>query len=268
LRAPLLPGLLYHACTTERAQQLLSTGVLRPGRKPLVLSADERSARTVAERLPGRPRILYLEARSAARAGIRITPSSQGLYVAEEIPIEFVLNADPNFSYQRSSGGAVVRGYGESAEVALILPSRRPREMWELPKGKLAPEETYEQAALREIREELGINVGLSLGELRGVIRYGFRTPQGEPRLKTVRFYFVRPTERVPAFVPPPKEVKFAKWFPMQDAIRAIAHDEIRPILRRAWLLSQQPAETIPIAPSQQVYREYFSSAERKVVTP
>lgn len=242
------PGVLYYASTSERVLRILDAGRIRRGRRLLTFSADEESARQAALRLQeqsgDKPKILYIDARSAVRAGITFFRTRSGLYLAEEISLRFVLNADPRFSYQRSAGGALVRGEGDAAEVALILPAKRSREMWELPKGKLSLKETFEQAAIREIQEELGVEQDpLALGPILGSIRYSFRTPYGEPRLKVVRFYFVRPTTTLKSLRPPPKEVREARWFSLPDAIDAVAHDEIRPILQKAQRLSL-PEET------------------------
>jgi 8-oxo-dGTP pyrophosphatase MutT (NUDIX family) len=233
------PGVLYYPCTSDRALRILEDGGLRRGRRWLTFSPDEESAKQAALRLiGGKPKILYIDAKSAFRCGVDFFRTRSGLYLAEELSLQFVLNADPRFSFQKAAGGAVIKGSGNDAEVALILPAKRNRDMWELPKGKLDFKETFEEAALREIREELGLHAELNLGELLGSIRYSFRTPQGEPRLKIVRFYYVKAEAIERGFEPPPKEVRIAKWFTMSDAIRAIAHDEIRPILRRAFELA------------------------------
>jgi 8-oxo-dGTP diphosphatase len=194
-----------------------------------------------------KPKILYIDARGAHRSGVPFFRTRSGLYLSEDISLRFVLNADPRFAYQRSAGGALVRGDGPQCEVALILPAKRARDMWELPKGKLGPKESFEEAAVREIQEELGVPGTLSIGPIIGSIRYSFRTPFGEPRLKVVRFYFVRPDQPIERFVPPPKEVREARWFAMPDAIRAVAHDEIRPILYKAQQLTIPPPA--PVAP-------------------
>src|SRR5213078_3990446 len=55
----------------------------------------------------------------------------------------------------RAAGGVVVR----DGRIAVV---HRPRyDDWSLPKGKLDPGETWEQAALREIEEETGLRCRL-----------------------------------------------------------------------------------------------------------
>jgi 8-oxo-dGTP diphosphatase len=60
----------------------------------------------------------------------------------------------------RAAGGIVVRRSTDGTpEIALVhRPGRRD---WTLPKGKLEPGETPEQAALREVREETGFSCRL-----------------------------------------------------------------------------------------------------------
>jgi len=71
---------------------------------------------------------------------------------------------------QVSAGGVAVRQRDGQAEVAIVLmiPERR----WQLPKGVIDPGETPEQAALREVREEAGINC--KLVEPLEIIEYWF----------------------------------------------------------------------------------------------
>ena len=57
--------------------------------------------------------------------------------------------------HEKAAGGVVVR----DGEVVVV---HRPRyEDWTLPKGKLDPGETLEEAALREVEEETGLRCRL-----------------------------------------------------------------------------------------------------------
>ena len=60
---------------------------------------------------------------------------------------------------QVSAGGVVYRGSGKDAEFVIVrvVPEMR----WQLPKGLIDDGETFEQAALREVREESGMTAEL-----------------------------------------------------------------------------------------------------------
>ncbi len=78
-----------------------------------------------------------------------------------------------------SAGGVVVRGH----EVVVVSPRRG---VFALPKGHPDGDETLEQAATREVREETGL-VAEPRGKL-GEVRYWY-TLHGERVLKSVTFF-------------------------------------------------------------------------------
>src|SRR5271168_5381257 len=86
---------------------------------------------------------------------------------------------------ERSAGGVVVKG----DEVLVVVPTRRAANgarVLALPKGHLDGDETDEQAAAREVREEGGVEAQLleSLGD----VRYHYRR-RGRLIAKRVRFF-------------------------------------------------------------------------------
>jgi 8-oxo-dGTP diphosphatase len=84
-----------------------------------------------------------------------------------------------------AAGGVVVRREGEKSTIAVI---HRPKyEDWTLPKGKLDPGEGFEQAALREVKEETGLRC--ELGRELGSVSYCDR----KGRSKLVRYWLMRP---------------------------------------------------------------------------
>lgn len=58
-----------------------------------------------------------------------------------------------------SAGGVAYKTIEDRTEIAIIRASKEGR--WQLPKGIIDPGETPEQAALREVREEAGIDCEL-----------------------------------------------------------------------------------------------------------
>ena len=118
-----------------------------------------------------------------------------------------------------AAGGVVLDDEGR---VALVY---RPKyDDWSFPKGKLEPGETEEQAALREVREETGIEA--ELGRELGVVSY--RDPKDRP--KTVRYWEMR---RRGGDFTPNREVTELRWLPPEEAEAELSYERDREILRR-----------------------------------
>src|SRR5256885_9885669 len=84
----------------------------------------------------------------------------------------------------RAAGGVLLREGSDGRGVAVI---HRPKyEDWSLPKGTLDGEESFEQAALREVQEETGIRA--ELGPELGSVSYRDR----KGRTKLVRYWLMR----------------------------------------------------------------------------
>ena len=67
---------------------------------------------------------------------------------------------DPEAAEVKASGGVVWRRAPGGAPELVVV--HRPRyDDWSLPKGKLDPGETWEEAALREVEEEVGLRCRL-----------------------------------------------------------------------------------------------------------
>src|ERR1044072_4625073 len=80
--------------------------------------------------------------------------------------------ATPEWPYHISCGGPVYRQTNGQREYALLYRGKRFGEYgdsWHLPKGTLHKNETLEQGAVREIREESGLSVEIQgyLGSLK-----------------------------------------------------------------------------------------------------
>ena len=125
----------------------------------------------------------------------------------------------------RASGGVVWRSGADGVEVAVV---HRPRyDDWSLPKGKLDPHETWEEAALREIEEETGLVCRLG-AELPSV---SYRDNKG--RTKLVRYWLVE-LEGDEGDFEPNDEVDELRWLPPGDAASLLSYRRDRDVLAAA----------------------------------
>ena len=129
-----------------------------------------------------------------------------------------------------SAGGVIYRKNVDDFEVALI----HVRNRWGLPKGHVEQGERDEEAALREVREETGLE-GKLIRKL-GDIRYSYRdkTKEGEPlRInKRVHFFLLRYVKG--DVRDHDHEADDARWFPIDQAIKQLKFATERKMVHRA----------------------------------
>jgi len=89
-----------------------------------------------------------------------------------------------------SAGGIVYRKGDEGVEIVLVR--RHAENLVALPKGKLDPGESLQEAAVREVREETGLEVEV-VTELSSV-QYWFTDREGERVDKVVHFFLMEVT--------------------------------------------------------------------------
>jgi len=144
---------------------------------------------------------------------------------------------------ERSAGGVVTRVLGREPHVLLI---RDPYRKWGLPKGHLEAGENDEEAALREVREETGLD-DLSLGSDLGEIDWVFRR-SGHSVHKFCRFFLIRSQEGE-ARPELAEGITECRWLPIREAMAAVAYDNAREVIRRAAEVIEQPDTTDPGSP-------------------
>ncbi len=126
-----------------------------------------------------------------------------------------------------AAGGVVLRGAGDALEV--IIAGRESDRTWVFPKGTPDGGETIEETALREVREESGLDVDIVRPI--GTIDYWFAVP-GERVHKIVHFFLMRSsggdTSRHD------HEYDDVRWVTVADARRMLTYDTYRDMLDRA----------------------------------
>jgi 8-oxo-dGTP pyrophosphatase MutT (NUDIX family) len=138
------------------------------------------------------------------------------------------LSADPEFS----AGGVVVDPASSPTTCVVIVPTRRAADgskVLALPKGHPDGDETPEAAALREVREEAGVDAAVraTLGDVRYVYQRS-----GRRIAKVVRFFLMEATGG--SLDDHDHEVEVARWVPLEEAIATLSYPGEREMVRRA----------------------------------
>jgi 8-oxo-dGTP pyrophosphatase MutT (NUDIX family) len=132
---------------------------------------------------------------------------------------------------QFSAGGVAFRKKAGRVEVALISVGESNR--WQLPKGLVDKGESTESAALREVREETGIDA-VMIERIDKVEYWYVSKDQGSPVRyhKFVYFYLLRYSSG--DVLDHDQEVNEARWFDIDDAINKLAFDNEKKIMEKA----------------------------------
>ena len=128
-----------------------------------------------------------------------------------------------------SAGGVVVN---DRDEVIVIVPTRRAADgskVLALPKGHPDGSESAADAALREVREEAGVNA--ELVDKLGDVRYWYQR-EGNRVTKIVSFFLFRYTGG--QVEDHDHEVEDARWIPLADAARQLTYKGEREMAERA----------------------------------
>jgi 8-oxo-dGTP diphosphatase len=133
-----------------------------------------------------------------------------------------------------SAGGVVVR----DDEVVVIVPARRSREgnkVLGLPKGHLDGGETEVEAAVREVREETGVDA--EPVEKLGEITYTYDR-KGRLVDKRVAFYLL---EYRSGELDHDHEIEHVRWMPLKEAVHSLTYEGEREMVAR--VLSRRAAD-------------------------
>ncbi len=136
--------------------------------------------------------------------------------------------------FEYSAGGVVYRKTPEG-KIQVLLVAVKDGTVWTIPKGLIDRGESKEETALREVKEEGGVE-----GEIVDFIdkvEYWYVWPDetGEKvkRHKTVYYYLLKYRSGDPSMHD--FEVDDARWFDIEEAIKIVKYPSDRKILKKAF---------------------------------
>lgn len=143
-------------------------------------------------------------------------------------------NSAEEWSDHWASAGLLVYRATEEGVVWLLIDSKfsRARPAWQFPKGRIERGELPRQAAVRECREETGVEIDPEAlnpafhERLEWIIRHRGR------RIRRTVDFFLATTEQVKT--QPDWEVCEARWFRTEQALDMLQHEDARTLLSRA----------------------------------
>jgi 8-oxo-dGTP pyrophosphatase MutT (NUDIX family) len=127
-----------------------------------------------------------------------------------------------------SAGGVVYRQTDDGVDVLICKDAGYHK--WVLPKGLVRKNEEYDETAVREVREEVGVDARIvtPLGEPEKYIY----TARGVRVFKSVYYFlmeYVSGSEQ-----DHDAEMEQVKWVPLNEAMDIVAYKETRTVLKRA----------------------------------
>ena len=129
---------------------------------------------------------------------------------------------------EKSCGAVVINREGGETRYLLIA---NPSGIWGFPKGHMEAGETERETALREIREETGLDVQF-LGEFRAADAHALLR-EGRPDVtKQITYFLAEYTGQ--SFRPQPGEVSDIRLMTFQEALNAFQYESSKRILREA----------------------------------
>lgn len=138
-----------------------------------------------------------------------------------------------------SAGGVVYRKV--DGQIETVLCGRDNPVRWSLAKGTPDPGESMEETALREVREETGLEVQIE--EPIKSIDYWFASRETDVRYhKTVHFYLMTPVGGNTDQHDP--EFDVVQWFNFDEALETLAYANEAEVLRKALELIAQRGRT------------------------
>ncbi|MCI0440405.1 MAG: NUDIX hydrolase [Chloroflexi bacterium] len=146
------------------------------------------------------------------------------------------MNQNERIENLLSAGGVVYRRSNGSIEVVVCGRSEPP--IWGLPKGTPDYGETREQTALREVREETGLDVELE-GFIDSIDYWFVRSRDGTRCHKTVLYYLMTPSGGDVS--QHDHEFDIVTWLPVEEALDTLTYEnEVRVVQKGLSMVSKK----------------------------
>lgn len=126
--------------------------------------------------------------------------------------------------------GCVIFDKEDHNKVLIIY--EKGRNFWGFPKGHIEEGETEIQTALREVKEEVGIDVRILDEKYRYEINYIIEDKQID---KTSVFYLAETIDNSLNLVNQESEIEESKWVTVEDAFKILTFDNCKGVLEMAW---------------------------------
>jgi 8-oxo-dGTP diphosphatase len=134
-----------------------------------------------------------------------------------------------------SAGGVVYRRTENGYDIVAVQRARH--EDWSLPKGHIEAGESREQAALREVKEETGLDAQI-VGDLGEVVYFYRRKNEGLVRKSVYHFLMEATSDKLGN---PNWEVSEIRWVPITEAHTLLSYENDKGVVRKAQSLLTTP---------------------------
>jgi 8-oxo-dGTP pyrophosphatase MutT (NUDIX family) len=133
--------------------------------------------------------------------------------------------------FQLSAGGVVCR-HSPAGQLEVALIATQEGERWGLPKGLVEESEALEETALREVREETGLEAEV-VGRLEPIEYWYWWDEDGQKVRYHKKVYFFLMAYRGGDVAQHDFEVEEARWFPIDQAIEQASYRTEREVLQQ-----------------------------------